>query len=98
MRTLSERRLTPVSRGRDILVLTSACLMTLSGVARAQEQAPAPVASEAPKPAKAPPYSLPWQLRPVAPANVVRLDSSPIDDPMKKADYAIVQLDLPISF
>ena len=78
MRTLSERRRTPVSRGRDILVLTSACLMTLSGVARAQEPPPAPVASEAPKPApaKPPPYSLPWQLRPVAPANVVRLDSS----------------------
>ena len=32
---------------------------------------PAPVAK--PKP---PPYSLPWQLRPVAPANVVRLDTS----------------------
>jgi hypothetical protein len=52
--------------------------MTLSGVAQAQEPPPAPVASEAqqPAPAKPPPYSLPWQLRPVAPANVVRLDSS----------------------
>ncbi|HEY5374842.1 MAG TPA: hypothetical protein VIK01_14260 [Polyangiaceae bacterium] len=52
--------------------------MTLSGVARAQEPTGARVASEVPKPApaKPPPYSLPWQLRPVAPGNVVRLDSS----------------------
>jgi hypothetical protein len=50
----------------------------LSGVAQAQEPTTAPVAPEAAPatPAKPPPYSLPWQLRPVAPANVVRLDSS----------------------
>ncbi|MEO6599433.1 MAG: hypothetical protein ABIQ16_06140 [Polyangiaceae bacterium] len=36
------------------------------------EAAPPPVPAK-PKP---PPYSLPWQLRPVAPGNVVRLDSS----------------------
>src|SRR5450755_2511000 len=40
----------------------------------------APVGEETPQPAatkpKPPPYSLPWQLRPVAPGNVVRLDSS----------------------
>ena len=67
-----------VSRGRDILVLSSACFMALSGVARAQEPTATPVIEEAPKsaPAKAPPYSLPWQLRPVAPGNVVRLDFS----------------------
>lgn len=38
------------------------------------------VALDAPPPAaakpKPPPYSLPWQLRPVAPGNVVRLDTS----------------------
>ena len=57
--------------------LLGASLLTLNAAARAQ--APAPVAEPAvaaetkPKP---PPYSLPWQLRPVAPANVVRLDSS----------------------
>jgi hypothetical protein len=112
MRTFSVRGRAPASRGRDILVLSSACFLGLSGVAQAQEPAPAPVAApateapasaapvaapatdapttpaaetapvapveEAPKPAaaKPPPYSLPWQLRPVAPANVVRLDSS----------------------
>ena len=80
MRTLSVRRRTPVSRGRDILVLTSTCFLGLSGVAHAQDAAaaPAPALEEAPTPAatKPPPYSLPWQLRPVAPGNVVRLDSS----------------------
>jgi hypothetical protein len=52
--------------------------MCLSGVAQAQEPTAAPVLEESPKPApaKPPPYSLPWQLRSVAPANVVRLDSS----------------------
>ena len=48
-------------------------------VAQAQEAAPVapepPVASQPAKP-KPPPYSLPWQLRPVAPGNVVRLDST----------------------
>jgi hypothetical protein len=78
MRTLSVRRRTPVSRGRDILVLSSVCFLALSGVAQAQEPTAAPFIEESPKPApaKPPPYSLPWQLRPVAPANVVRLDSS----------------------
>ncbi|HWZ90002.1 MAG TPA: hypothetical protein VNW92_14165, partial [Polyangiaceae bacterium] len=51
----------------------------------ADEAPAAPVASaepapppevEAPAKPKPPPYSLPWQLRPVAPGNVVRLDSS----------------------
>lgn len=51
--------------------LLGASLLTRLAPARAQE--PAPVAGPKPKP---PPYSLPWQLRPVAPANVVRLDSS----------------------
>jgi hypothetical protein len=32
--------------------------------------------AEAPVKPKPPPYSLPWQLRPVAPGNVVRLDTS----------------------
>ncbi len=40
--------------------------------APALEETPPPAAAK-PKP---PPYSLPWQLRPVAPSNVVRLDSS----------------------
>ena len=46
--------------------------------APAAAEPPAPALEEAPKPApaKPPPYSLPWQLRPVAPGNVVRLDSS----------------------
>lgn len=44
------------------------------------EVSPPPAAVEPPAPAaakpKPPPYSLPWQLRPVAPANVVRLDTA----------------------
>ena len=80
MRTLSVRRRTPVSRGRDIFVRSSACVLGLSGVAHAEDAAAAlaPAVEEAPTPAatKPPPYSLPWQLRPVAPGNVVRLDSS----------------------
>jgi hypothetical protein len=80
MRTLSVRRRTSVSRGRDILVLSSTCVLGLSGAAHAQDTAGAKARAveDAPKPAavKPPPYSLPWQLRPVAPANVVRLDSS----------------------
>ena len=53
--------------------------------ARADEPAPplapaAPPTAEGPPPAavppKPPPYSLPWQLRPVAPGNVVRLDTA----------------------
>lgn len=55
------------------------CASSLTRITPALAQQPTPVAeppvvAEAkPKP---PPYSLPWQLRPVAPANVVRLDSS----------------------
>ncbi|HYP99611.1 MAG TPA: hypothetical protein VER96_13145 [Polyangiaceae bacterium] len=46
-----------------------------------EEPAPAPAPLEEPaKPAatkpKPPPYSLPWQLRPVAPATVIRLDTA----------------------
>jgi hypothetical protein len=45
----------------------------------ATEPAPAAV-GEAPPPAaakpKPPPYSLPWQLRPIAPGNVIRLDTA----------------------
>ena len=53
----------------------------LSTVAYAQDAAPRPAAEAAAEPTapakpKPPPYSLPWQLRPVAPGNVVRLDSS----------------------
>lgn len=48
--------------------------------APAPAAAPAAPVEEAPPPAaakpKPPPYSLPWQLRPAAPGNVVRLDSS----------------------
>ncbi|MES1173084.1 MAG: hypothetical protein ABUL62_02055 [Myxococcales bacterium] len=47
--------------------------------AASPEVAPAPDVTSAPPAAakpKPPPYSLPWQLRPVAPGNVVRLDSS----------------------
>lgn len=51
---------------------SSVSLLLIVGTAHAQE----PAAPPAPAPAKPPPYSLPWQLRPVAPANVVRLDSS----------------------
>jgi hypothetical protein len=76
MRTLNVRCRTPVSLGRDILVLSPACFLSVSGLAQAQEPTVAPVDEESPKstPATPPPYSPPWQLRPVAPANVVRLD------------------------
>ena len=42
------------------------------------EAAPAPAAEAPPAAAKPkpPPYSLPWQLRPVAPGNVIRLDTA----------------------
>jgi hypothetical protein len=49
-------------------------------VAPAPAVSPAPADVAAPLPAaakpKPPPYSLPWQLRPVAPGNVLRLDNS----------------------
>jgi hypothetical protein len=57
---------------------TALVLVLSSSSARAQEPAALPANApplEAAKP-KPPPYSLPWQLRPVAPSNVVRLDSS----------------------
>lgn len=52
---------------------------------------PAPAAAEAAAPAaeakpKKPPYSLPWQLRPVAPGNVVRSDTSLLMVKPKGAD------------
>jgi hypothetical protein len=54
-------------------VVCAGLLCALTTPARAQDvAAPTPEAAK-PKPA---PYSLPWQLRPVAPGNVVRLDSS----------------------
>src|SRR5450432_765670 len=37
------------------------------------ESVPPPASDAKPKP---PPYSLPWQLRPVAPGNVLRLDTA----------------------
>ncbi len=85
MRTLNVRRRPSASFARYSFVLISGCALAWSGVAAAQEPAaapavpaePAPVA-DAPQatPANPPPYSLPWQLRPVAPANVLRLDTS----------------------
>ncbi|MEO8902362.1 MAG: hypothetical protein ABI627_12615 [Polyangiaceae bacterium] len=87
MRTLNVRRRTPASLSRYSFVLVSGCALAWSGIAAAQELAPAPApapapAAEASPPAPAPsaakpqPYSLPWQLRPVAPGNALRLDTS----------------------
>ncbi len=77
MRTLNVRRRVSASLARYRFVFASGCGLLCPGLALAQEAPPAPVA-EAPAPvaAKPPPYSLPWQLRPVAPGNVLRLDSS----------------------
>ncbi|HVZ75266.1 MAG TPA: hypothetical protein VHJ20_22970 [Polyangia bacterium] len=71
------------------VLLTSALALTgvgaLASVAQADAPAPAPAttptvaATAAPPAAPAappPPYSVPWQLRPLAAANVIRLDSS----------------------
>src|SRR3954469_11552306 len=69
------------SRRMDSFVLVTCCVLASSGVALAEQAPLAPAAAPItdlpkPMPAKPPPYSLPWQLRPVAPGNVNRLDSS----------------------
>jgi len=68
--------------------------------APAADSAPAPVAEASPAPdatpvadtkPKPPPYSLPWQLRPVAPATVIRSDTAfAFDKPAGKSGSAIV--------
>jgi len=67
-----------VSKSRSKLVFGAAWAVSaaFSPLARAQiPQDPAAGAATDPKP-KPPPYSLPWQLRPVVPGNVVRSDTA----------------------
>jgi hypothetical protein len=57
------------------LIAAAAASLFSAGVAAAQTPDPAAPMAEAPAP-KPPPYSLPFQLRPVAPGNVVRSDTA----------------------
>jgi hypothetical protein len=71
MPTQSERR-SPASLGRACFVCFCLSLLAWPGRARAEEAAP----SQEPAKVTAPPYSLPFQLRPAAAVSVVRLDTS----------------------
>jgi len=88
MHLLSVRGRRAALRGTYPLALLSLCLLSAPRAVHAQEPEPAtPVApaeatsapAEAapmPAPAQPAPYSLPWQLRPVAPGNALRLDTA----------------------
>lgn len=63
------------ARPTPSLALVLSALSLYASVARAQTADAATPPADAPAP-KAPPYSLPFQLRPVAPGNVVRSDTA----------------------